>query len=101
MCRVSSGCTGVLSGCTCSPVGHFILFKGDSSGTYKEEMDLLIANREIIRSKWSEISDKHISVPKTLFDHQADTVSLLLSKENVLCAQPTGGGKTLAQLGKP
>ena len=82
-------------------MGHFSLFTGDSSGTYKEEMELLIANRENVRRKWSEISEKHTNVPKTLFDHQADTVSLLLSKENVLCAQPTGGGKTLAQLGKP
>ena len=60
-------------------------------------MDLLIAQRDTIRLKWSEISDQH-NVPPTLFDHQTDTVSLLLSRNNVLCALPTGSGKTLAQL---
>ena len=53
--------------------------------------------RETIRDKWIEISET-FSVPKQLFDHQADTIALLLSKNNVFCGLPTGSGKTLPQL---
>jgi superfamily II DNA helicase RecQ len=61
------------------------------------EIHDLILERGHIRDKWSEISDT-INVPKTIYDHQADTMALLLARKNVLCALPTGGGKTLAQL---
>ena len=61
------------------------------------EIPDLILERGHIRDKWSEISDT-INVPKTIYDHQADTMTLLLARKNVLCALPTGGGKTLAQL---
>ena len=57
----------------------------------------LVQGRTKIREMWSLRSENH-NVPQTLYDHQADTMALLLSKKNVLCAQPTGGGKTLAQL---
>ena len=57
----------------------------------------MIPQREIVREKYKEICE-NFDVPKSLFDHQADTISLLLSKQNVLCGLPTGSGKTLAQL---
>ena len=60
-------------------------------------MELLLSQREMIREKWSEISES-FSVPRNLRDHQADTISLLLAKENVFVGLPTGSGKTLAQL---
>ena len=53
--------------------------------------------RDIIRDRWSVICE-NFTVPKTLHDHQVDTIVLVLDRENVLCALPTGSGKTLAQL---
>ena len=60
-------------------------------------MELLLTERESVREKWSEICEVN-DVPKTLHDHQVDTINLLLSKNNVFCGLPTGSGKTLAQL---
>ena len=56
-----------------------------------------LVQRAHIRARWSEISDK-FNVPTHLFDHQADTISLVLSKEHLMAALPTGSGKTLPQL---
>ena len=60
-------------------------------------MELLLTQREIVREKYIEISED-FRVPKSLYDHQADTIGLLLSKQNVFAGLPTGSGKTLAQL---
>ena len=46
---------------------------------------------------WRIICEQH-AVPKSLYQYQLDTISLLLSGETVFCGVPTGGGKTLAQL---
>ena len=59
-------------------------------------MDLSV-EREVTKVKWQDISQNY-SVPKSLFDHQTDTITLLLHGEHVFCGSPTGSGKTLAQL---
>ena len=57
----------------------------------------IIEERDKIRRTWTEISD-YYSVPETLYDHQVDTISLLLKGDHVFVGSPTGSGKTLAQL---
>ena len=46
---------------------------------------------------WAKICETY-PVPKALYRHQVDTISLLLSGEHVFVGSPTGSGKTLAQL---
>ena len=60
-------------------------------------MELLVQNRAHISEKWSQICETY-SVPTTLYDHQMDTISLLMSRQNIFCGFPTGAGKSLAQL---
>ena len=57
----------------------------------------IIGERVKIRRIWSDISEIY-SVPKTLYDHQMDTISLILNGDLVFVGSPTGSGKTLAQL---
>ena len=59
-------------------------------------MDLLTEG-EVTKVNWSNICEK-FPVPKSLYRHQIDTMTLLLRGENVFCGSPTGSGKTLAQL---
>jgi len=47
---------------------------------------------------WTDDIVPNFSVPPTLHPWQADTISLLLSGENVALCVPTGSGKTLPQL---
>ena len=63
---------------------------------YCSEMNFSSAVEETI-AMWSVIS-KDCSVPTSLFQHQIDTITLLLQGEHVFCSSPTGSGKTLAQL---
>ena len=60
-------------------------------------MDFASQVRET-RRIWNDISCKS-GLPEELFDHQADTITLILSGKHVFCCSPTGSGKTLAQLG--
>ena len=57
----------------------------------------IIEERDKIRRAWTDISDVY-SVPKALYDHQVDTISLLLQGDHVFLGSPTGSGKTLPQL---
>ena len=49
------------------------------------------------RKNWNELA-KMYPLPSSLYEHQADAMSLILSGKNVFCGSPTGSGKTLAQL---
>ena len=44
---------------------------------------------DAITASWAGICEE-FSVPKTLYRHQVDTMSLLLSGEHVFCGSPTG-----------
>ena len=57
----------------------------------------LSAQAVTTKAAWTEICED-FAVPKILFQHQIDTISLLLGGENVFCGSPTGSGKTLPQL---
>ena len=57
----------------------------------------LTEEREKTKADWTVICENY-NVPKNLFPHQIDTITLLLKGEHVFCGSPTGSGKTLAQL---
>ena len=59
-------------------------------------MDLIDGAVETTRL-WGQIALNY-SVPKSLYPHQADTITLILKGKHVFCGSPTGSGKTLAQL---
>ena len=46
---------------------------------------------------WDQIASKY-AVPKSLYQHQVDTITLILQGKHVFCGSPTGSGITLAQL---
>ena len=60
-------------------------------------MDLSAVYKDTVKL-WESISLVYSSVPKSLYRHQIDTISLLLNGRHVFCSSPTGSGKTLAQL---
>ena len=59
-------------------------------------MDSQIGAEQIV-SKWESIAASY-TVPRSLYQHQIDTIMLLLQGKHVFCSSPTGSGKTLAQL---
>ena len=63
-------------------------------------VDHLIWKDLSIPDKWRFLisSGNHPGLPETLRGHQIDTISHLLSQQNVVLSVPTGMGKTIPQL---
>ena len=57
----------------------------------------LVSESEETACNWSKIASNY-AVPKSLYRHQLDTITLILKGKHVFCGSPTGSGKTLAQL---
>ena len=77
---------------------YIIIIYVDLSNIFRNNKSMDFAAKvEETRRIWSGISSK-FGLPKDLFEHQADAITLVLSGQHVFCCSPTGSGKTLAQL---
>ena len=53
----------------------------------------LVSESEETACNWSKIASNY-AVPKSLYRHQLDTITLILKGKHVFCGSPTGSGKT-------